>query len=317
MPRLTTVHRRVAALAAVVLLLTACGSAPATPLNRTHSTADAGTGIPPTPSMAYQLQGYPGGGLDALTAAPHDVAVIDLARDGVDGYFTAHEITRLRASGKTVLAYFEIGSIEDFRPEFDRIRDEQADLLLNDVPSWPGEYFVRYWDARWWDDTVLPRLERAMDAGFDGVYLDTLIAYEQIDLALVPGRTRDDLGRAMAALVTKVSEHAKSRRTEFLVFPQNAPELRLTDGYTAAIDGIGMEDLFFLDTDRPCEEDYCAENLGHVRALRDAGKTVLAVDYAIEPANVEQACRRHREEGFGGTVTTVDLDAPAAPCPAG
>ena len=41
-----------------------------------------------------------------------------------------------------------------------------------------------------------------------------------------------------------------------------------------------MEELFFLATDEPCAEEYCAENLANTRALRDAGKFVLAVDYA-------------------------------------
>ncbi|EHR61575.1 endo alpha-1,4 polygalactosaminidase [Saccharomonospora cyanea] len=299
-----TTHHLSSLLAALTVALAACQPSPGEP-----------TDPPPTPRMAYQLQGYPDGELDALTEAPHDVAVIDLARDGRQGYFTTDEITRLRDSDKTVLAYFEIGSIEDFRPEFDHIRTRQTDLLLSDVPSWPGEHFVRYWDQRWWQDTVRPRLDRAMETGFDGVYLDTLIAYEQIDLSGLPHHSRQSLRQAMADLVMRIAEHAHTQNPEFLVFPQNAPELREVDGYVDAIDGIGMEDLFFLDTDRPCVQDYCTENLDHVRALRDAGKTVLAVDYAVDPDNVAEACRRYREEGFGGTVTTVDLDTVAPPCP--
>lgn len=299
-----------AAILAVLFTLAACHSAPGEPTTATPHAA-----LPETPSMAYQLQGYPDGTLDALVDAPHDIAVIDLARDGGRDYFTADEITRVRESGTMVLAYFEIGSLEDFRPEFDRIEAHHGDLVLNDVPSWPSERFVRYWDDRWWDDTVRPRLDRALRTGFDGVYLDTLIAYEQIDLALVDGHDRRSLAEEMAALVIRIAEYAHTRRPGFLVFPQNAPELRQFAGYVDAIDGIGMEDLFFLDTDQPCEEDYCTENLHHVRALRDAGKTVLAVDYATDPDNVAEACRRHREEGFGGTVTTVDLDTIAPPCP--
>ena len=52
-----------------------------------------------------------------------------------------------------------------------------------------------------------------------------------------------------------------------------------------AIDGIAMEELFFLATDKPCTEDWCSENLADTRALRDAGKFVLSVDYATRPAD--------------------------------
>lgn len=76
-----------------------------------------------------------------------------------------------------------------------------------------------------------------------------------------------------------------------------------------------MEELFFEATDRPCTQDYCAENLAETRALRTAGKAVLAVDYARSPQNVAAACAAYRREGFLGYVTTVDLDRIGPGCP--
>ncbi|MGH3738297.1 MAG: endo alpha-1,4 polygalactosaminidase [Micromonosporaceae bacterium] len=267
--------------------------------------------IPPaTPrevtSWVYQLQEYPGGRLDKLAASPHQLVVIDLARDASTSYFTRTEVGELQRRGKRVLAYFEIGSIEDFRPEYRAVRDRK--LTLNEWSDWPGEYFVRYWERSWWDLAVKPRLDQAIAAGFDGVYLDTPLAYEEIDLKLVPGETRETLGRKMVELIVKISRYAKSARQGFWVFPQNSPELARYPGYTGAIDGIGMEELFFLATDEACTEDFCAENLAATRGLREAGKLVLAVDYAEGPGNRAAACRRYRQERFVGYVTGVDLD---------
>jgi cysteinyl-tRNA synthetase len=278
---------------------------------------------PPPPAAAplaavttwvYQLQGYAGGRLDALARAPQQLAVIDLARDAHEDYFRPEEIAALRGSGKRVLAYFEIGSIEDFRPEYAPLRQHAGDLIANRWADWPQEHFVRYWDPRWWQRVVRPRVEAALRAGFDGVYLDTPLAYEELDLARVPGQTRDSLARAMVGLITRISRYAKAQRPGFLVFPQNSPELRAYPGYVPAIDGIGMEELFFQATDQPCAEDFCAENLAHARALREAGKLVLAVDYATRPANVQAACRRYAREGFAGYVGVLDLDRVNAPC---
>ncbi|HYN96979.1 MAG TPA: endo alpha-1,4 polygalactosaminidase, partial [Pilimelia sp.] len=266
-------------------------------------------------SWVYQLQDYPAGRLDAIARGPHQLAVIDLARDAHRDYFTAAEITALRRRGKKVLAYFEIGSVEDFRPEYRPLRAQAPDVLLNVWPDWPNERFVRYWDERWWQRAVRPRLDQALRAGFDGVYLDTPLAYEEIDLDLVPGWSRDRLARAMTALIVRISRYAKGRRPGFWVFPQNSPELRHHAGYTAAIDGIGMEELFYLATDSPCTADYCAENLAETRALRRAGKLVLAVDYATRPALVRAACGRYRREGFAGYAAVLDLDRVSAPCP--
>jgi cysteinyl-tRNA synthetase len=258
----------------------------------------------------YQLSGYENDTLDAVAAAPHQAAVIDLARDGGDDYFTAEEITALRASGKTVYAYFTMGSIETYRPEYPAVAD--TDLVLNHWPDWPEEYFVKYWDQRWWDLVMQPRLDQAMTAGYDGVYLDVPNAYEEIDLERVPGETRETLAQRMSELVIRADEYA---RDDLQILVQNSPELREFPGYVDAIDGIGIEELYFLATDETCTEDWCAENLDNTRAIRDAGKIILAVDYASEPEHIAEACAHYAEERFAGAVAGVDLDAIYDPCP--
>lgn len=278
----------------------------------------------PSASWVYQLQGYPDGRLDALARTPQRLAVIDLARDAAADYFTVDEIGALQKSGKKVLAYFEIGTLEDFRPEHSAVRERAGDLILNRWADWPNEHFARYWDARWWDMVVRPRLDQALRAGFDGAYLDTPLAYEEVDLALTGGPgwgggvmekpSRDGLARAMVALIAKISGYAKARRPGFWIVPQNSPELRRYPGYTAAIDGIGMEELFFRATDSPCTESFCGENLAGARALRDGGKFVLAVDYATRPDHTSTACARYRTERFTGYVAVRELDRISPPC---
>ncbi|WP_245563620.1 endo alpha-1,4 polygalactosaminidase [Longispora albida] len=309
----------------LVLGLAACTPAPGAPITRdtppgaspsgsTPGPGTPGATVPPTGrpdhrkvrNWLYQLQNYPGGKLDALAKTPADLVVIDLARDARSGFFTADEIRSLKGSGKTVLAYFEIGSIEDFRPEYASVKD----LILNQWADWPEEYFVRYWEPSWWDKVVGPRLDQAAEAGFDGVYLDTPLAYEEIDLSLVRGESRDSLGRKMAALISRISRYDE----KLLIFPQNSPELRKFPGYTEAIDGIGMEELFYLATDVPCTQDFCGENLAETRELARQGKTVLAVDYATRKENARKACERYAAEGFAGYVTTRDLDKITQSC---
>jgi cysteinyl-tRNA synthetase len=297
------------------------GTAPDTPAEPTaDGVARAGKApppdtAPPAPrSWVYQLQGYRHGRLDALARAHQGLAVIDLARDANTDFFGAREIAGLRASGKKVLAYFEIGSIEDFRPEYAPLRRQAGDLIVNRWDEWPNEYFVRYWDRRWWDRVIRPRVDQALAARFDGVYLDTPLAYEELDLARVPGQTRPSLARAMVNLIVRISGYAKHRRPGFWVVPQNSPELRHYPGFTGAIDGIGMEELFFQATDRACTEDWCAENLANARALRDAGKPVFAVDYATRAANIRAACARYREERFLGYVGVPELDRISPSC---
>ncbi|MGW3118184.1 endo alpha-1,4 polygalactosaminidase [Streptomyces sp. NPDC001107] len=262
-----------------------------------------------------QLQGYKNGDLDELARGPYQLAVIDLARDAGGSYFTADEISRLKQSGKRVLAYFEIGSLEWFRPDFPSFTKRNPDLMIREWSDWPGEYFVKYWDQRWWQEAIKPRVDRAIAAGFDGVFLDTVVAYDEINPAWVPGESREDLAVKMVDLIRRISRYGKAAKPGFWVFPLNAPELQHYPGYRSAIDGIGVEGLFFQATDVPCTEDFCAPKLQATRALRRAGKIVFAVDYAKRPENIATACRNYRKEHFVGYVTVRDLDAVLPPCP--
>jgi cysteinyl-tRNA synthetase, unknown class len=302
-----------AAAVAVLALATACGAAAPGP-REAATPAGPRAGPAAVTSWVYQLQGYADDRLDAIARGPHQLAVIDLALDAHADWFTPAEIGRLRRAGKRVLAYFEIGSIEDFRPEYALLRRDAADLIANEWPDWPGEYFVRYWDERWWERVIRGRVDQALRAGFDGAYLDTPLAYEEIHPDYAAGRDRAALGGAMAGLIARISAYAKAVDPDFLIVPQNSPELRNHPGYLAAIDGIAMEELFYVATDEPCTADWCAENLADTRALRDAGKFVLSVDYATRPAHVRSACGRYRTEHFTGTVTVLELDRLTPPC---
>ncbi|MDI6886423.1 MAG: endo alpha-1,4 polygalactosaminidase [archaeon] len=61
---------------------------------------------------------------------------------------------------------------------------QQPSWLAAENPVWPGNYKVRYWDSAWQkiiygsDDADLDKI---LDAGFDGVYLDIIDAYEYFE----------------------------------------------------------------------------------------------------------------------------------------
>ena len=109
----------------LLAVLLVVGGAVATPDGRVAASAGPSRSVVPEPrfdSWVYQLQDYPRGRLDAIAASDHDLAVIDLARDADTRWFRRREIAAVQRSGKKVLAYFEIGSIENFRPEYRLLR---------------------------------------------------------------------------------------------------------------------------------------------------------------------------------------------------
>ncbi len=266
--------------------------------------ADAGTPVPwdNVRSFTYQLTNYPQAKLDTIAASKFDLAIIELVRDGSSGYFTAAEISALKSRGKQVLAYFEIGAIEEYRPEWSQVPD---DLKLGPVSGWPDEQYVKYWDERWWP-IVQGRIDRALAAGFTGCYLDMIVTYEEIP-ANAAGTNRADLARKMVALIARVSNYAKARDPDFKVVPQNSPELVDDPAYLPAIDGLGMEDMYWSD-DVACDEGWCEENRTNAARVRAAGKLVLSTDYATQSAHVADAYTRSRAAGFVPYVTVRALD---------
>ena len=276
---------------------------PQTPSSTPSATLAAQTAWANVDSWAYQLSSYPDGRLDDIATSGYDLVVVDMARDGSEDFFTREEIAALQSTGKIVLAYFEIGAIEEYRPEWDTTPD---DLKLGPVEGWPDEQYVRYWDPRWWS-VVQGRIDRALAAGFDGAYLDMVVTYEEISTR-ASGLDEDARARAMVDLLVEIAAYAKERDPAFKVVPQNAPELHTRPGYLDAIDGLGMEELYFQATDKPCNAGWCQENREAAAVIHAAGKLVLTVDYATRANNVEAANAQSRASGFVPCVTTVELD---------
>lgn len=209
-------------------------------------------------SWGYQLTAYDDGGFDRLVSAPFDLLVIDLARDGGQDFFTADEIEKLKRSDKIVLAYFEIGAIETYRPEWNEVPQEIMSGMVN---GWPKERYVKYWDSRWWP-VVRSRVNRALSAGFSGAYLDLITAYDEISDGEL---STEERAHRMVDLILRISQYAKAKDQSFKIVAQNCPELAnwafwkpaKNSDYLTAIDGLALESPFYLAHDRLCEQSWC------------------------------------------------------------
>jgi len=125
--------------------------------------------------------------LGAVAGTDYDVVLIDLFFDDVQ--FSAAEVTTLKTKdnggARLVLAYMSIGEAEDYRYYWQTAWDNNPPAwLLEENPDWAGNYKVNYWDAGWQgiitgnDGSYLGKI---LDAGFDGVYLDLIDAYEYFE----------------------------------------------------------------------------------------------------------------------------------------
>src|SRR4051794_32877858 len=128
--------------------------------------------------FVYQLQNAD---LAVIGKTKFDLVVIDYSRDGSEAArYPATQIEALKhsaAGAKRVLAYLSIGEAEDYRFYWrDTWRTAPPAWLGPVDPDWPGNYKVKYWDPEW-QKIVLTYLDKLIDAGFDGAYLDVIDAY--------------------------------------------------------------------------------------------------------------------------------------------
>ncbi len=125
--------------------------------------------------------------INAVTATNYDLLIMDCFFN--DESFTPAETAQLKqkANGgkRLVVSYMSIGEAENYRYYW------QSGWLANppgwlkeENPDWEGNFKVAYWDKEWQDiifGNDSSYAKKIIDAGFDGVYLDIIDAFEYFE----------------------------------------------------------------------------------------------------------------------------------------
>lgn len=175
-------------------------------------------------------------------------------------------------------------------------------------------YPIKFWKESWQQMMVEgvaghPTLEksyldRVIEAGFDGIYLDTVDAYEYYT-----GKTTDQRAEEMAAFVRRIERKAKRLNPNFKIFLQNGVSgVWHLGGEDAAyeklykyVDGFGIEDLFFAGEEEDRPYHYAFSRFSEYDAIKDIRKAVekargkklyfFTVDYILNDPD-----KKHFEE---------------------
>ncbi|MHA1686115.1 MAG: MJ1477/TM1410 family putative glycoside hydrolase [Candidatus Heimdallarchaeaceae archaeon] len=263
--------------------------------------------------FGYQLQDIE---IEEIAESEYDLIIIDYSIDGSDeGAFSHENVSYMKTTTeKILLSYMSIGEAENYRfywnnswdADDDGVPDPCAPSWLDrENPEWEGNYKVHYWDPEWQKiifGTSESYLDKIISAGFDGVYLDIIDAYEYYE---EQGRTtaRDE----MIDFVVALSIYAKNISEDFLIVPQNGEELLANKTYRNAIDGIGREDVFYMDNSANSREtiDYV---LSYLSLLKEEEKFVLIIDYPTLPNLINKVYCSAYSNGFLAYVGPRDLN---------
>ena len=132
---------------------------------------------------------------DAINNTDYDLVFIDLFYgfddSGVQIPLTAAEVNSLKkkknGGSRKICAYLSVGEAEDYRYYWDAAWDKKENRpawIAEENEEWDGNYKVRYWEPAW--QNILygssdAYLDMIIGAGFDGVYLDVIDAYEYFE----------------------------------------------------------------------------------------------------------------------------------------
>jgi cysteinyl-tRNA synthetase, unknown class len=297
-----------------------------TPAPRQPLAARSGPAVQDARSWGYQLQNA----LPDRIAAGIDVLVIDSQRYREPHATLSPEMVarfKSRPDGRQrlVFAYLSVGEAESYRyywrPHWSLFK---PGFIGPENADWSKNFRVRYWDKHWQTilfqperslfDALLERvteartayLDRIIDAGFDGVYLDRVDVFQEWT------KERPTAEADMIGLVGAISAYAKARRPGFLIMPQNAEELLQHAHYRRTIDAIGKEDLYF-GIDHKEGENAADDVAASVRLLSRARADkipVFVVEYVSASDKRARAEARARERGFVLQFAARQLNRP-------
>jgi cysteinyl-tRNA synthetase len=263
------------------------------------------TGTPlPGDRWLYQLQNV---SLRKISATEFDLLTLDYSRDGSDAQrYKRRQLKFLQRNGKTILAYLSIGEAEDsryyFQPDWvgndpltglSQPSDGAPSWLGQTNPDWLGNYKVQYWNPDW-QGIVFGYLDKIIDSGFDGVYLDIIDGFEYWsdstngeNLTL----SEADAAKRMIGFVETIAHHAREIRNQdtFFVIPQNGEDILRFDqdgSYLNTISGIAVEDLFF-DGLKLQRRSLIRYRLKWLKQVLHKEKTVLVTDYVDDGSGYE------------------------------
>ena len=272
--------------------------------------------------LLYLLQAYQVSVSD-LANNGFDLVVMDYAKYGDAGSeYTLNEIAQIKSGGtsgspKVVLAYMSIGEAEDYRFYWDPSWQPGSPAWLGPInPEWEGNYKVRYWMNGWKEiiyGTAAGQnksyLDRIIDQGFDGVYLDIIDAYEYWSSPAGGNeRTRGQARIDMYDFLKELRDYARVTRgkADFLIFPQNGADIIYDDNeavdslgqqYLSVCDGIGQEDTWYMGITPQSQESY-----GWLTTILDVYKThdklVLSVDYVWDAASLDSTANKNRYNDY-------------------
>ena len=198
----------------------------------------------------------------------------------IDGFEnSAGEVAALHAQGKHVVCYIDVGTAEDFRPDY----KEFPKSVLGKSNGWPGERWLDIRQLSILEPIMTARFQMCREKGFDAVEPDNMDGYENktgFPLTAADQLTYDEwvAGEVHSLGMAVLQKNDGGQTTQ-------------------------LEPYFDGALDEQCNVyDECTENFGEYLA---AGKPVLNAEYSLPTSSF---CPADDAAGIMGARYSLELN---------
>lgn len=203
--------------------------------------------------------------------------------------FDAEEIRALKAEGKTVYGYLNIGAIEEYREYYSRFRG----ITLGVYEDWPEERWVDVSSSDWQNFLVHELGKKYVDLGLDGFFPDNADVYD------VQKSEESFQG------LCRILEGLKTYGIPFVLNGGDVFVSRCIDEGSARslFDGINQETVFTrIDFERKTYGRQSAEEQsyfkGYLAKAKACGLSVALLEYGADRELEKEIAAYCRENGF-------------------
>jgi cysteinyl-tRNA synthetase len=210
--------------------------------------------------------------------------------------FSRKFIQKLKKNNNIVLSYLSIGEAESYRFYFKNMNKK---ILIKENPNWKENFVIHFQHPEWkeiiyrGENSYLSQIKKI---GFDGVYLDRIDVFEEF-------KDYQNQAKKMADFVIDLSKYAKKINPEFIVVAQNASNiinyLSDKDQYLNSIDGLAIEDLFYLGNKKH-DNDYKpqTEVLKEIKFYKRKNIKIFSVEYLKDIKKIKKYKKLAKKYGL-------------------
>lgn len=225
--------------------------------------------------------------------------LIDIDAEAGAGNYTQDEINALKADGKIVVSYLNIGAIETFRSYW----GPGQVYKLDPYGGWPDEYWADTSQSGW-QDLIISEAGKLLAKGVDGFYLDNLDVAEKYG-------DRPELRRGVVTII----ERLRKTYPQAILIAQNGLFLRNDEGsgkkrVYAYLDGWAQEEVFttYEDGYRKVAKEQTDAYVAALQDLQRQGLITFCLDYADSVSLRNYAQAEALKIGCRSYVGTKELD---------